>query len=176
MSPRSRIAVALILVSSLSWGLGACGDDEPTPKEASQKRVEELFVAAFGEDAATCMLDQFDDDMIASLDSRGELPQGAALDEFTAIAQECVLGEDGTVPGSDTSTTNTTTTAGTPAETSAPTSGPPSDPASEPSAGADSTPATRPDTEAGPDADDAADAEPDGSGNRAGSDAATDRD
>ncbi len=95
MSLRLRTALAATVACCLSFGVASCGDDEPTPEEAQYQRVEELFHDAFGEEQAECMLRQFDDEMIASLDGPGALPEGDALDEFTAIARACVTG-DGT--------------------------------------------------------------------------------
>lgn len=137
MSLRPRTALLLIVASTLSIGLGSCGEDEPTPEEARLQRVEELFVAAYGEEDANCMLEQLDDETIAAFDGPGALPQGAALDDFTLIAQACILGEDGTIPGADASSSTVPTEGSTPAGDPAATPDPDATPS--PGAGGDTT-------------------------------------
>ncbi|HMS87902.1 MAG TPA: hypothetical protein PKE56_05640 [Acidimicrobiales bacterium] len=106
--PRFRTLAALVLAAALTLGAAGCGDDELTPEEQQRERVEKRLKLSFSDEQATCMLERFDDTLFEALDQEGQLPTGPALDEFSEIARDCVVGES---TASTTSAPASTTTA-----------------------------------------------------------------
>jgi hypothetical protein len=88
-----------------------CSEDEPTPEEARLQRVRERLERSFTEDQVTCMLDQLDDAVLASLDrGEGTQPSGPELEAFSQVATECVVGTDGRPGEGDDGSDPTSTT------------------------------------------------------------------
>lgn len=119
LRPPARTLIALVLAVTVSAAVSACGDDELTPEEQRRERVEERLELSFTDEQADCMMERFDEELFVALDREGQLPQGDALDEFSAIARECVVGESTTsTTSASTTSASTDTTAATTADTS----------------------------------------------------------
>ena len=130
--PRFRTLAALVLAAALTLGAAGCGDDELTPEEQQRERVEKRLKLSFSDEQATCMLERFDEKLFDALDKEGQLPTGPALDEFSAIARDCVVGEStastttapaSTTTGGGASDTTSTTAADAGETTESPTDG-----------------------------------------------------
>jgi len=92
------VLLRLSLVAVLAVGASACGDDDPTPEEARLQRVEDRLKASFTDEQVECMLEGFDDAVLASLDGTDTLPEDeAGFKQFQTVTQQCIL-ESGDSP------------------------------------------------------------------------------
>jgi hypothetical protein len=90
---RTRSLATVLLVAALSLGAAACSDEQQTPEEQRRDRVEKRLKLSFSDEQVACMLDRFDDEVLAALDRDTGLPEGQAMIDYTTIARECVVGE-----------------------------------------------------------------------------------